>query len=131
MNANPICIIDDDEDVRAVMSYALEFEGIPTLPLRNAQSAVEYLKTLSPAELPCLIIVDYMMEGMNGFEFINYIRTYHPHTLGKIPLAISSGSAFNASEVPAGVTVLTKPVELRRFLEVAKRYYPGLPQHHL
>ncbi len=129
MKSNPVCIIDDDEDVRTVMCYALEFEGIATLELKSGISAIEYLKQLSPDKLPSLIIVDYMMAGMNGFEFIQAIRTSYPKTIGKIPIAISSGSAFNPNEVPKNVELLTKPVDLNHFLSVVRRHYPAGPSN--
>lgn len=121
---HPVCIIDDDEDVRGVMAFALEFEGIRSLPFESAQTAEEYLSRLSPDNLPCLLIIDYMMPGMNGVQFISLLQTKYPETLGKIPMALSTGHlADDVEGLPPNILRLEKPIELQYFLQIAKFHY--------
>jgi CheY-like chemotaxis protein len=119
----PVCIIDDDDDVRTVMVYALEFEGIEVISFNGPLSALQYLQTLKSTEYPCLIVVDYMMPEMDGAEFISVIRENYPATLATIPLALSTARIELDGEIPQGVEFLTKPLELSDFLTMVKRYY--------
>jgi CheY-like chemotaxis protein len=120
----PICIIDDDEDIRAVMTYALESEGMQSLPFGSAKNALEYLKRLALDRLPCLIIVDFMMPEMNGEEFINLLKKQYPDSLGKIPIVLSSGRLVDETTlIPSSVRRLNKPVDLDSFYDVAREFY--------
>lgn len=120
----PICIIDDDEDVRSVMTFALEFEGMTTLPFASALQAEEYLSRLPQDELPCLIIVDYMMPEMDGVEFINVLHTDYPDTLARLPIALSTARLSDETEeLPYPVMRLEKPLDLNHFLQLAKAHY--------
>ena len=120
----PICIIDDDEDIRAVMTYALEFEGMQSLPFGSAKNALEYLKQLDQDRLPCLIIVDFMMPDMNGAEFIDLLKTHYPNSLGKIPIVLSSARLVDeTSYIPSSIRRLNKPVDLDSFYGMAREYY--------
>ena len=109
----PICIIDDDEDVRSVMCYALEFEDIKTLPLENGIVAIKYLSKLSPKDYPCLIVVDYTMPEMNGIDFIKTLRNEFPESLGKIPIALVTARIPYKNEYDLeNLKILIKPIDL-------------------
>ena len=64
--AHTILVIDDDEDARRMVSDLLETEGYRVL---SAGSGPDALKLL-PGEAPDLIILDLMMPGMDGFDFL-------------------------------------------------------------
>jgi len=129
MMNRPVCIIDDDDDVREVMSFALEFEGIKTLPFESALMAEEYLSQAEPESYPCLIIVDYMMPEMNGMEFITLLKAKYPETLGKIPVALSTARLSEDTEhLPQWILRLEKPVDLQKFLELTRRHYLTPPE---
>jgi len=120
----PICIIDDDEDIRAVLAFALEFENIEAITFSNCQDAEEYLSKLPPADLPCLLVIDYMMPNMSGVEFISLINSKYPETIAKIPMALSTGFFSDQIEnLPPNILKLEKPIELQDFLKLAKSHY--------
>lgn len=124
----PICIIDDDEDVREVMCFALEFEGIQTMTFGSATQAEAYLKNMTVNELPSLIIIDYMMPDMNGLEFIQHVTKKYPYSLGSIPLAICTARFSDELQgLPESVIQLPKPLDLSDLIAVAKKFYftPG------
>lgn len=117
---NLVFIIDDDDDVREVMCFALEFEGIKTLSFSDAVKATEYLRHLTPSQYPQLIVVDFMMPEMNGIEFIEHLRTHYPKTLARIPLALSTARDDIHKKIPAEVKLLAKPIDLGDFLGTVK-----------
>jgi CheY-like chemotaxis protein len=126
---HPVCIIDDD-DVREVMSFALEYEGIQSIPFASAMQAEAYLSNLSPEYLPSLIFVDFMMPEMDGLEFINLMREKYPDTLGKIPMVMSTARLAEDTDVmPADVLKLEKPIDLDHFIKIAKEHYLPLVRH--
>lgn len=121
--SNQVCIIDDDDDVRGVMCYALEFEGIECLSFNSGESAVQYLSKLDPAHYPCMILVDFMMPKMNGVEFLKLLVDEYPNTLGQIPMGLSTARyPDETAELPARAFRLEKPVDLRIFIDMAKYY---------
>ncbi len=121
---NPICIIDDDDDVRGVMSFALKFEGMDTLAFESASHAEENISKLAPENLPCLIIVDYSMPGMDGVEFISLLSKKYSDSLGKIPVALSTAYlSDDLRDVPSHVMRLPKPIELSELVKIAKEFY--------
>ena len=121
--SRPICVIDDDEDVRGVLCFALEFEGITPLSFASGPEAEAVLSTLSDEELPGMIVVDYMMPEMDGVEFITHMIEDYPETLGKIPMALSTARFEDeTSTLPDRAFRLEKPLDLKKFIELAKKY---------
>ena len=67
--AGKILIIDDDRDITQIIRILLEGEGFETC---TAYSGTQALASLD--ETVELIILDIMMDGMNGFEVCHRIR---------------------------------------------------------
>ncbi len=114
-----ILVVDDEEDIREIISTVLELEGIPVLTAQNGRDALNKLKqTTQP---PALILLDLMMPEMDGFGFIENLRQ------GEVPHAKSAPiivvTAFSQKETPAGAAgLLTKPVPLDKLISVVKEY---------
>jgi two-component system, OmpR family, phosphate regulon response regulator PhoB len=123
-----VFVIDDDEDIRSVMCFALEFEGLSTLALGTATEALSYLRSLSAMELPDLIIVDYSMPDMTGLDFIATLRQQYPQDLGRIPVVLSSARScdhLREEGLPDDVIILEKPLDLGEFIYLAKSFGQG------
>jgi CheY-like chemotaxis protein len=111
----PILVVEDDRDTRAVMKILLELEGYH---VETAANGAEALGKLRAGLKPCLILLDLMMPGMDGFQFMNEKR--NDRTLSPIPVIISSGmydAKLNAAHLQAD-DYLQKPVERDRLLRV-------------
>jgi two-component system alkaline phosphatase synthesis response regulator PhoP len=65
-----IVIIDDEEDIRDILSYNLVKEGFTVFSAANGQEGIQICKT----ELPSLVILDVMMPGMDGVEVCESLR---------------------------------------------------------
>lgn len=113
-----IYLIDDDEDVRDVMSFVLTEESYEVKTFNSADLALEELKKTPSENLPKLIFVDYFMPRMNGVEFIYNLKEFHPETLGRIPLVLCSakGDLGDGPKIPAEVRILSKPMDLEELL---------------
>lgn len=65
-----ILIIDDEEDIRELLSYNLKKEGYTVLTAENGEIGLGLMKEHHPE----LIILDVMMPGMDGIEVCDAIR---------------------------------------------------------
>ena len=117
-----ILVIDDDEDVRDVIVFALSSDGFDVVPAINGVDALNFLNNLNSNEYPDFIIVDNLMPEMDGVTFIHEVKEKYPDTLGKIPLALSSamGTVDPSLEKFSDLIILHKPMDLNDLLQVAR-----------
>ena len=64
-----ILIIEDDQDILDNYRAFFELEEYGITCTSNGQEALTYLATLSDADLPDLILLDFMMPIMDGRKF--------------------------------------------------------------
>jgi len=64
-----VLIVDDEKDLRKIISYNLEQEGIKTIEASDGDKAINALN-----QNPSLIILDIMMPGKDGYEVCKIIR---------------------------------------------------------
>ncbi len=112
-----VCIIDDDEDVRDVVTYALEDDGFEVMPFENPEDAIEEIS--ESGAYPGFFLLDYYMPKMNGAEFIEKIRSDYKETLGKIPCALSSANG-KIENLPSGILEIPKPMDLDHLLDLVR-----------
>ena len=67
--AGKILIVDDDRDITQIIQLLLEGEGYDTAVAGSGEEALERLDGTVG-----LIILDIMMEGLNGFDTCRLIR---------------------------------------------------------
>ena len=72
-----ILLVEDDEDLRAIVRITLEKPSLHILEARDGTTALGLAKEV----LPHLILLDWMMPGMNGIEVIEALRS-DPETAG-------------------------------------------------
>lgn len=65
-----ILVIDDEEDIRELLSYNLKKEGYSVQTSENGEKGLVLMKEFKPD----LIILDVMMPGMDGIEVCDAIR---------------------------------------------------------
>jgi CheY-like chemotaxis protein len=105
-----VLVVDDDPDVLAALSDALDTEGYE---VRGARDGIDALEAISQRR-PDLIITDLLMPTMTGFELLAAL--HDDPRLATIPtLIITAGRSPEASETP-GAVVLPKPLDLDRLM---------------
>ena len=87
-----ILIVDDNQDIRELFSTILASSGFTTL---SAAGGEECLAVLDRAK-PDLILLDIMMEPMDGWQTLDRIRS-RPGTKD-IPVFMLTGKAMNETE---------------------------------
>jgi two-component system OmpR family response regulator len=110
--AQQILIIDDEAGVRELLSDALKLAGFETLTAADAMVAQTMLRTVKPD----LLIVDINMPLMDGFEFIERIRSNGDQTP-----ALMLSARGDRADVTRGLTLgaddyVTKPFGLEELV---------------
>ncbi|MFC1913658.1 response regulator transcription factor [Chloroflexota bacterium] len=103
-----IMVVDDDYNMRALVSRVLELEDYEVIQATDGNSALALLEERRPD----LVILDVMMPGLNGFQILFLIKKRY-----NIPViivtAMSEASSYpDASDIGAD-GYLRKPFNLR------------------
>ena len=68
-----IFVVDDDEDIRELLTYNLEKSGHKVIQCENGAVCIEKIKTCKPD----LILLDVTMPGMDGIEVCENLKSSH------------------------------------------------------
>src|SRR3990170_1479969 len=79
-----ILIVEEDPTLLEITAFRLELLGYGVITQQSAERALEWLRD----QLPTLIIVDHMLPGMDGIEFIN--RLSNDTRTSEIPIMFLS-----------------------------------------
>lgn len=116
-----ILIVDDDEDIRDLLSYNLSKEGYKVLQASDGVEALEIAKE----KLPELIILDIMMPLMDGVEACRLMRL-EPE-LAKAHVIFLTARIEEYSEVAAfdsgGDDFISKPIKPRALVSRVNSYF--------
>jgi CheY-like chemotaxis protein len=115
-----VCVIDDDADIREILSDVLNQEGYEVVVAGDGESALNRLR--ARADGWSLIILDLMMPRMNGWEFRR--QQLQDPALASIPVVLLTG-AGNAAATTDDLSVagvIEKPVDLDALLEKVAAY---------
>jgi CheY-like chemotaxis protein len=119
-----ILIVDDEPEIRQLLSEVLVEEGYTVAHATNGREALTYLQTANP--LPCVIILDLMMPSMNGWDFLQ-VRQHDPQ-LALIPIVVISAAHGHTMAAALGVqSALDKPIDLERLLATVQHYCRSAP----
>lgn len=70
MSEEKILIVEDDNNIRELISFNLKSFGYTTLEAQNGITALEIIKS----EYPDLLLLDLMLPGMDGLEVCRKVR---------------------------------------------------------
>ena len=119
--ARCLLVVEDDPDIRAMLSQLLEFEGYEVISASNGREA---LQRLHGGARPFLLLVDLMMPIMDGWEFLEQ-RAKEPE-LAAIPVVVFSGdgNVGRAGTLPVA-GYLRKPIDCNALLATVERFSPS------
>ncbi|MBO21670.1 MAG: sigma-54-dependent Fis family transcriptional regulator [Rhodospirillaceae bacterium] len=117
--AEDILIVDDEDDIRLLISGVLGDEGYETRDASNAEQAIEQIA----ARRPSLVVLDIWLEdsSLDGMELLHLIRREHPN----VPVVMISGhgsveTAVQAIKVGA-YDYIEKPFKTDRLITIISR----------
>ena len=116
MEMNQILIVDDDPNIREVLSVLLGSEGYAVIEAEDGSMALEKLKAEKEIEL---VILDIMMPGMSGIEVCEEIRN-----MSLVPVLFLTAKSQEQDKVSAytggGDDYLVKPFSQTELLMKVK-----------
>jgi CheY-like chemotaxis protein len=116
----PVLVVDDDQDIREMLELVLQTHGWRVATASDGEDALRWLRG---GERPCLILLDLMMPGMDGYAF-RRAQLAEPQ-LAEIPTVVLTGAGKPPPDT-LGLDVLIKPIELHTLLDCLARHCPEL-----
>jgi CheY-like chemotaxis protein len=114
----PIVVVEDDELVRIILEISLKLYGFQVYPAKNGRIGLQLIKEKKPA----LILLDWMMPGMDGLEVLAELK--HDPETEHIPVFMLTsrgmiGDLDQAFEIGAD-GYIRKPLELKKLGKIVK-----------
>jgi CheY-like chemotaxis protein len=116
-----ILIIEDDRGVREGLAAVIESEGYPVICYEDARAALD---SLSGGALPRVIMLDFMLPGMDGWMFL--AERKKDARLRDIPVLGMSASQLLAErkQPPEDVDeFLKKPFKVETMLQSIEKHW--------
>jgi CheY-like chemotaxis protein len=115
-----VLLVEDDQDLRDTMVALLRLHGHQVETASDGAEALTWLG--QPQARPCVVLLDLMMPGMNGFD-LRARMTADPH-LAAIPVVVITGAGVLAEQRAADLQaeILKKPVGMSTLLDTVSRY---------
>jgi CheY-like chemotaxis protein len=115
-----ILIVDDEEEIRRLLTLFLEYRGYQAISVTNGAEALSLLRHSAP--LPELILSDWMMPVMDG-EAFRQAQQQHPQ-FAPIPVVALSAAADLFADAPAfrPDAYLPKPFDFAQLLSLVEQF---------
>lgn len=81
----PVLLVEDDDALRGLLRVMLEKAGFAVCEARDGAAALEAVRR----EHPALVLLDLLMPGMDGFQFVEAIRSGAEHA--DLPILVLTG----------------------------------------
>ena len=116
MGTQTILVVDDEKLIRWALCEALRKD----YTVYTAASAEEAMNLVGRLDVD-VVITDLKMPGMNGLEFIEFLRRKHPQ-VKVFALSAYAGDALTKQLLAVGVReVFAKPFDMTQLLESLDR----------
>ncbi len=118
-----VMVVDDDEDIRESLTLVLGQRGYQVITASDGAEALTLLRNATRE--PCLILLDLMMPGMNGFQ-LHQALTADP-VLCTVPVVAITGAgpSVQRRSLDLNLEYLPKPFDFAALLDVVRRFCAG------
>lgn len=117
MSCKNILIVEDDHAIRQMMKDVLELNGYKIHTASDGSEGIQVLQKILPQ--PCLVLLDLMMPGTNGWQFLDVQRS--DPSFASIPVVVCSAYKESAKAV-APSAIVEKPIQLEALLGAVKAF---------
>jgi DNA-binding response OmpR family regulator len=121
--ARHVLVVEDESAIRTMLAELLQHEGYAVIEAGDGREALHRLRE----QRPDLIILDLMLPGMSGWEFLNQSREQRDRA--NVPVVILS-AIEGRTDYPGTLGVaawFTKPLDVPRFLSSVEQLAGGVP----
>ena len=119
-NLKKIFLIDDDEDLRDVLSWALNAEGYHIESFENPESAFEFLNNTN--ERPGLILADHQLSEFVTSDLIERKRNLKLDNVPLLFLTAAPNRVMENTDKSLYSEIITKPLDLESILFTINKY---------
>jgi DNA-binding response OmpR family regulator len=106
-----VFVVDDEKDIQDILRVNLSAQNLDVLTFSSGEEAFEAMKKAKPD----LILLDVMMDGMDGYEFCRRLRASGEHR--DIPVIFLSAKSDELDKVLGlelgGDDYITKPFSIK------------------
>ena len=119
MARKKILIIDDEPDIRDMVSVRLMANGYDVVTASDGEEGLKQVES----QKPDLIIVDITMPGIDGYTFVKILKKDIP-AARKIPIIVLTGKdrMEDLFKIEGVGDYLVKPYESSQLLEKIKKH---------
>jgi two-component system response regulator FixJ len=112
-----MCVVDDDPAVLRSLGRLLGSEGLEVISFADP---AEFIKHASEHPVP-LVVVDFMMPGLNGLQVQDTLRVISPDTR-LIMISAATDPEIDARFLAGGAAaIFHKPFDEGEFLDAVRR----------
>jgi PAS domain S-box-containing protein len=109
-----VMVVDDEADIRAVMSEVLELQGYTVLVACDAPQALRLLKDTRPD----MLVTDVgLPNGMNGRQLADHVRVHWPQLPVLMVTGYAESTVMKNEKLPAQMEILTKPFAMNALVD--------------
>jgi CheY-like chemotaxis protein len=112
-----VLIVEDEADLRQMMSELLKLDGFEIATVSNGREALDYLHN---GDKPDLILLDLMMPVMDGWEFLRHQKA--DAKLAGVPVIVLSALDQSQGAEMNLTAYLKKPLDFDRLLRLVRKY---------
>jgi DNA-binding response OmpR family regulator len=98
IDSKGILVVDDNEDIRSLLSLVLQKENYLVYLAANGTEAIQIVKNNKVD----LILLDVMMPGLSGLEVLKIIREDKDKNINEIPIVMITAKS-TVSDIDAAV----------------------------
>lgn len=114
MSSKTVLLVEDDRDIRDMLVFSLQRAGYAVIETEDAEQALDKLGGV----LPDIMLVDWMLPGMNGPDLVRRIR--RDQLVQNVPVIMLTARGEEADKLQGFDTgiddYLTKPFSPRELL---------------
>ena len=100
-----VLAVEDDDDLRFLYETFLRTEGLEVVTARDAREGLRLLD-----EGPDVVLLDLMLPGMDGYEFLEELRRRREHRDTTV-IVLSAAIPPGRHRVPGADATIRKPFE--------------------
>jgi two-component system chemotaxis response regulator CheY len=120
-----VLVVDDNDAIRDMVSWALELDGYEAAEAAEGQEALEWMSNAAREGCyPEVILLDLAMPGMDGSTFLTHLHQQWdaPHALPAIIVITAAGDSVRPPDArQLGVNhVMVKPFHVRDLLDLVQ-----------
>lgn len=109
-----VMVVDDEADIRAVMSEVLELQGYTVLAACDAPQALRLLQDARPD----MLVTDVgLPNGMNGRQLADHVRVQWPQLPVLMVTGYAESTVMKNEKLPAQMEILTKPFAMNALVD--------------